>query len=199
VNTRELIQRFPNGKARILRVPTGPLKALQQRIKARIIDVVPVASCVHGGVRGRSVVTNALPHLRKPVVFSVDVMDFFPSVNTNNVRKIFERLAFGPEAASVLTALTTWDNQLPQGASTSTGLSNLSMARVDGRLQRLAVLHQFAYTRYIDDLTLSGGKRLLGFRSLICTVVEEEGFLVNPEKNPDNACGHASDGNWASS
>ena len=50
--------------------------------------------CVHGGVRGRSVITNAQRHVCKAIVFSVDVKDFFPSVSPQIVRSIFEALGF---------------------------------------------------------------------------------------------------------
>jgi RNA-directed DNA polymerase len=46
----------------------------------------------------------------------------------------------------------------------------------------LTAKHGFCYTRYGDDLTVSGNRRLLDFRSLICRIVEEDGFAVNPEK-----------------
>jgi RNA-directed DNA polymerase len=97
-------------------------------------------------------------------------------------RAIFEALGFRDEAASLLVNSTTWDGQLPQGAPTSSAIANLSMTRVDVRLEGLAATQGFDYTRYVDDLTISGPGRLKKFRGLIQKVVEEEGFRVNPEK-----------------
>jgi RNA-directed DNA polymerase len=56
------------------------------------------------------------------------------------------------------------------------------MYRVDVRLSRLALNHGITYTRYVDDLALSGGLRLLALRRLIERIVQEEGFKINPEK-----------------
>jgi retron-type reverse transcriptase len=98
------------------------------------------------------------------------------------VAAIFKGLGFGPAVAELLTSITTWDNQLPQGVATSTGLANLAMTRVDVRLNTLARKQGFSYSRWIDDLTLSGGLRLLDFRQLIQKIVMEEGFVVNPKK-----------------
>jgi len=56
------------------------------------------------------------------------------------------------------------------------------MTRVDVRLEGLAATQGFDYTRYVDDLTISGPERLKKFRGLIQTIVEEEGFRVNPDK-----------------
>ena len=127
-------------------------------------------------------VTNALPHVQKEVVFTLDLKDFFLSVNWATVRATFRTLGFGEEAATLLTKLVVWESHLPQGAATSTGIANLAMLRVDMRLRALARQQGFAYTRYVDDLALSGSRRLLKFRRLIIRIVEDEGFQVNPAK-----------------
>ncbi len=171
-----------NGTYRTLNVPCGPLKLLQQKIKRHILDPVALSDCVHGGVLGRSVVTNARPHIRKRVVFTLDLKDFFPSVSPGTVQKIFVALGFSVQTADLLVQVTTWDRQLPQGATTSLGLANLSMMRVDVRLSTLARKNGFAYTRYVDDLAFSGNERLMDFRRLIQRIVEGEGFRVNPAK-----------------
>jgi retron-type reverse transcriptase len=171
-----------DGTIRTLNVPTGPLMLLQQKIKNLILDAIGLLDCVHGGVRRRSVITNALPHVRKEIVFTLDIKDFFPSVSSSTVRAIFRDLGFGDEAAALLTRLVVWEGQLPQGAPTSTGIANLAMMRVDIRLRALARQQGFDYTRYIDDLALSGSSRLRGFRRLIIRIVETEGFRVNPQK-----------------
>lgn len=173
--------RKANGTVRILHAPQGPLKLLQQKINHHILDAVQHLRCVHGGVKGRSVITNARRHVGKAIVFSIDIKDFFPSVGTQAVLAIFEALGFRGEAANLLQA-TTWDGQLPQGAPTSSSLANLSMTRVDVRLDGLAAKHRLDYTRYVDDLTFSGPARLCKLRGLIQRIVEEEGFRLNPDK-----------------
>lgn len=171
-----------DGSKRILNVPTGPLKLLQQKIKNHILDATGMLDCVHGGVKGRSVITNALPHVGKEIVFTLDIKDFFPSVCSSTVRAIFRVLGFGEDAATLLTQLVVWEGHLPQGAATSTGVANLAMTRIDVRLRKLASQQGFKYTRFVDDLTLSGSRRLLDFRRLVVRIVEEEGFRINPSK-----------------
>jgi RNA-directed DNA polymerase len=171
-----------DGTSRVLYDPQDPLKLLQQKVKEHIVDSAPVLGCVHGGVRGRSVITNARPHVNKDIVFCLDIKDFYPSVRPHVVTAIFEGLGFGSNVAKLLTDITTWDNQLPQGIATSTGLANLSMMRVDVRLQTLANKQGFAYTRWVDDLILSGNRRLLDFRRLVQRIVTEEGFVIKPDK-----------------
>ena len=171
-----------DGSIRRLLVPQGKLKLLQKKIKLHILDNFPFLDCVHGGVRGRSILSNALPHVLKPVVFSVDIKEFFPHVTPHRVFQIFRGLGFGEECARILMKATTWDFELPQGASTSTALANLSLVRADWRLRRLAQIQHFSYTRYVDDLTISGEWRLVKFRRLVQRIVESEGFHVKPQK-----------------
>lgn len=171
-----------DGSIRELMVPCGKLKLLQRKIRLHILDEFPFLDCVHGGVKRRSVISNAFPHIEKPVVFSVDIKDFFPHVTPQRVSQIFEGLGFSSECAKILMKSTTWNHQLPQGASTSTALANLSLIHADWRLRRLAQIQSFSYTRYVDDLTLSGGWRLLKFRKLVQKIVESEGFAVKPQK-----------------
>jgi RNA-directed DNA polymerase len=71
-----------------------------------------------------------------------------------------------------------------QGAPTSPGLCNAIVHKLDRRIAALAKRAGFAYTRYADDLTLSGhdvdaAHRL---RKQVERVVTEEGFAVNVRK-----------------
>lgn len=172
----------PDGTPRMLLVPCGKLKALQKKIKDHILDEFEWLPCVHGGIKRRSILSNTKPHVGQDIVFSVDVQDFFPSVKPDRVFRIFSGLGFGEKAARILTCVTTWNYQLPQGASTSTGIANLSLIIVDVRIQRLAELHGLAYTRFIDDLTVSGHGRLVKLRALIQRILQSEGFTIKPQK-----------------
>ena len=73
---------------------------------------------------------------------------------------------------------------LPQGAPTSPALANLVCSRLDRRLSGLAAACGATYTRYVDDLTFSGDRRIAAdrFAQLVTAVVTDEGFAVNPAK-----------------
>ncbi|MEL7027826.1 MAG: reverse transcriptase family protein [Pseudomonadota bacterium] len=75
---------------------------------------------------------------------------------------------------------------LPQGAPTSPALSNLTTFQMDRRLKGLANYYDANYTRYADDLTFSGPKRLLHrsgkFLTTVESIVDEEGFRLNQRK-----------------
>jgi hypothetical protein len=75
---------------------------------------------------------------------------------------------------------------LPQGSPTSPALANLAAFALDRRLSGLAARFGATYTRYADDLTLSGDRMLLRRAGRIIGIVEavaaDEGFRVNDAK-----------------
>lgn len=171
-----------DGSVRVLNVPNEKLMLLQRKINAHILSNVPLLSCVYGGVRARSILDCAQPHVSQKIVLTMDIADFFGTVNPRMVREAFGRIHFQQDAAALLTRLTTFDGQLPQGAPTSTPLANLVLLKLDRRLMRIAEIHDLKYTRWVDDLSFSGGHRLLKLRSLLKRVVEDEGFAVSEAK-----------------
>jgi hypothetical protein len=75
---------------------------------------------------------------------------------------------------------------LPQGAPTSPALANLLAWTLDRRLHGLARAAGANYTRYADDLAFSGDATFARgperFRSLVETILREEGFFLNDAK-----------------
>ena len=75
---------------------------------------------------------------------------------------------------------------LAQGAPTSAQLANLCCWRLDCRLQGVAKRFGFQYTRYADDIALSGPYRLARMADFIEAVVGsiaiEEGYRLNHRK-----------------
>jgi RNA-directed DNA polymerase len=75
---------------------------------------------------------------------------------------------------------------LPQGAPTSPALANLAAFGLDRRLAGLARALDLSYSRYADDLTLSGSERLRRGRraieALVARIAREEGFAINADK-----------------
>lgn len=145
-------------KVRHLHVPRAELKTLLRRIKKVVIDPVPLTSAAHGGVRGRSPRTNAEQHLGKRCVVTVDVKQFFPQVRHTMVYRMFRReLGFGRDVASLLTRLTTYRAELPQGSPTSTAIANLLLTMpLDRRIEADALSRDVKYSRFVDDAAMSG-------------------------------------------
>jgi len=170
-----------SGKVRHIDNPTGALKLVQGRIRRQLLNQAPVDDVVQGGVRGRSAETNAAIHAGSSLVVKVDIRDFFPTVNSRMVKRAFVRLGFGRKVASLLARLTTIEDRLPQGASTSTDLANLCMSSVDGEVKRL-VGPAVRYTRFVDDLVLSGDFDGVEMMSVLCRCLRKHGFSPHRKK-----------------
>lgn len=147
------------GKTRTICSPSPSLKAVQKRItKDVIVGADAAAPYVHGGVKGRSARTNAASHLRKPYLVTIDVKKFFPSVRHYMVYRLFKsEIGCGRDVARLLTRLVTLDGALPQGAPTSVAVANLLLdSALDVPMNERATAAGTTYTRYIDDVGLSG-------------------------------------------
>lgn len=168
-----------SGKRRDLLVPCRELKKAQTALYRRLLRSLPPHRAV-ACVRGRGVRWALSQHSGRPFLLHEDISDFFPSVTRKRVEDALCRLETPPEIARLLSGLMTANNQLPQGAPTSTAAGDLVLFPLDSRLAGLARKEGLTYTRYVDDLALSGGSRLRGrFRRLIRRIVAGEGWVLN--------------------
>jgi len=139
----------------------------------------------HGGVKGRSILTNASTHTKSVYVYAVDISDFFPSIHYKRVyRLFFERFGCSPDVARICTRLCTYDYHLAVGLPTSPLLADQAMRDVDTRIHGACKIAGLTYTRFIDDLTISGQFDFVksGFLDLVPRILEEHGFRINPKK-----------------
>jgi hypothetical protein len=200
------------GGWRLVEAPAPHLKGLQRRLLDELLHAVPVHEAAMGFVRERSVVDHARAHTGQPVVLSFDLRNFFSSVRSARVKALFSKLGYSDEVARLLTALCTtatpepvlqrlrseggldWHQSqmmrgahLPQGAPTSPALANLCAFRLDLRLDGLAHVLGARYTRYADDLVISGPSQLAtNFRRVeawVGCIAMEEGFALNFRKS----------------
>jgi len=77
------------GGKRVICAPTGPLKTVQRRLAEILLEVYGGRAPVHGFATGRSIKSNASPHVGRKFVFSVDLANFFPSIHFGRVRGLF--------------------------------------------------------------------------------------------------------------
>ncbi len=193
-----------SGGTRELATPHRDLARCQEWIRLNILDRIPLHDAAHGFVRGRSTMSNAVPHVRRAMVVNADLKDFFPSITFPRVKGIFQELGYSPAAATILALLCTESPRqrvnyggrelfvaigpraLPQGACTSPALSNLAARGLDSRLAGLARKLGWDYTRYADDLTFSANgeptEKIGWLLARVRHIVSEESFTVNEKK-----------------
>ena len=139
--------------------PNDELKTLQRLIRDNLLLPIPLPDMVHGCVRGRSALTNAMQHIRQPSASSIDIRKCYPSITNRIVFSFFrDRLRFGAKLAALLTRLTTKDGHLPTGAPTSDALANLILSPVDDDVVHIAARLDLHPTRYVDNIDFSGAR-----------------------------------------
>ena len=199
------------GPPRLLEAPKPDLKRLQRRILHEILDAVPTHPAAHGFVRGRSPLSAVQRHAGEAVTVSLDLRNFFLETRASRIHALFRALGYPAGVARLLTGLCStrtpravFEGQsqgrqhdkatiarfagrhLPQGAPTSPALANLAVFGLDRRLAGLVERFGGAYTRYADDLMLSGdagfADRLGAVLPAIETIVRDEGYALNGPK-----------------
>lgn len=198
-----------SGGARLIEAPKPILAHAQRTLLRCIVERITPHSAAHGFVQGRSVVTAATPHVGADVVVRLDLSAFFASVPVGRIFATLTATGYDRAVAHRITALLTNrvprsvladapvrpDRQvarslshvhLPQGAPTSPAAANLAAFGLDRRMTSLAERFGGTYTRYADDLTISGGADLSDgvdrFLRHAAAIVADEGFRVNHAK-----------------
>lgn len=190
---------------RLLEVPRPRLRAVQRRLLDEVLATIPVSGAAHGFVPGRSALSGARRHTGAEVVISLDLAAFFASIRAHQVYGRFRAAGYPEPVAWLLTGLTTTAApvstltgaptrlraalavpHLPQGAPSSPALANLVAARLDRRLTGLADALGATYTRYADDLVLSGDRSLGRVAGRVVDtagrIAAGEGFRLQPTK-----------------
>lgn len=156
-----------SGGERTISDPSKELKLVQRRIVKRIFSNCTFPLYLFGSVKDdenpRDFVRNAITHIGAVEVMAFDIDSFFPSVRPGFVKKVYKFLLKLPEqVADILVALTTLDNGLPQGAPTSSYLSNLVFYNTEHKVVKTLQAKGYTYTRLIDDITVSSVKPIKG-------------------------------------
>lgn len=184
-NYKTFILQKKSGGTRVICSPISSIKILQSKLCYILSLIYKPRESVHGFVQGRSIVTNARPHVKKQLLYSADLLDFFPSINFGRVRGMFiSYFNIPPEVGTVLAQICCYNNQLPQGSPTSPIISNLICSKMDRQLQELAKSYGCTYTRYADDITFSFTRKKLPsqFENEVSNVILNSGFRINIKK-----------------
>jgi RNA-directed DNA polymerase len=200
--------RKASGGHRLVEAPKWRLRTAQRRILDGILAHVPAHDAAHGFREGRSVLTFARQHVGRAVVLRVDLQAFFASVFAARVIGILRTAGYPEGVSRTLAALCTHRTpsdvlagapehdpldlarlrtpHLPQGAPSSGALANLAAYRLDVRVAGLAATVGAIYSRYADDLVLSGDRELVRAAptlvARLAAIASEEGFSVNFRK-----------------
>ena len=183
----ERLQIRSSGKIRQVVNVTGTLRKYQKLLYHNVLlPKLRPSKYSHGGIRGRSIMTNVAPHIGQRYLFSTDIASFYPSIHHTMVYKLFlSTLHCSPDVARLCTKLTTFGHHLALGLITSPILANQLLEASDVRIASLCEKNRLTYTRFVDDISISApfdlGKS--GFAKLVERIFNQAGFRLNPKKH----------------
>ncbi|WP_379088847.1 reverse transcriptase family protein [Pedobacter sp. UC225_65] len=171
-----------NKKPRYLKEPLPSLKEIQIWILEELLYSIPVSRFAKAYVQKRSLLDNVKYHKGKETVLSLDIKDFFTNIKRPSIEQIFQGVGYSSNVANLLSKLCCCDEYLPQGAPTSPYLSNLYLRTFDSQVSKYAVSNNLRYTRYADDITLSGKMDINASIEYVNTELSKLSLKLNKEK-----------------
>lgn len=171
-----------SGGTRMIEAPRSALKQAQRWILYNVLAKVPIHRAAKGFARGISIRDHGEVHLGASRILRMDFADFFPSIRKGRVISLFSALGYSEAVSRCLAALCCLDGRLPQGAPTSPAVSNIVCLRFDQRLAALCEKYGWSYSRYADDVAISGDGLRFSLVRFIERIANSEGFTIRPEK-----------------
>lgn len=185
-NVKELtLKQIKNGKLkeRVVYNPSPQYKKILRSINTKLLRKSVLPEGVLGGVIGKSIDDMVNVHCKQEAVLSMDMKNFFPSIESSRIIKLFRCADCSPEISGILTDLVTLNGSLPQGFPTSPMLANLIAFGLDDQHIGQARKYNLRRTRWIDDIVFSGRSTDLAdnVRSLL-GAIKPHGFQLNYKK-----------------
>lgn len=180
---RTFYVRKKNGGKRQISAPLPLLLAAQQWILSKILESVAVHPAAKAYKKGSSIKENARFHRGQESLFKSDVEDFFGSISQFWVYEFFRSLGYTTAIARLLAGLCCKNGVLPQGAATSGYLSNIYMYQFDDAVFNYCRTKRLRYTRYADDIAISGaGIELDETKDIVSTLLKNHKLRINLRK-----------------
>ncbi len=156
-NYREFKIKKRNGGFRTLAEPSSLLKSIQKNLLNNYLYGLRTSEYVYSYKKGKSIKDNALVHVGKKKILKLDIEGFFDHIEFNLIyNKVFGMDKFPKSIGVLLTSLVCYYGVLPQGAPTSSYISNLVLREFDECIGAWAKSKDIDYSRYCDDMTFSG-------------------------------------------
>jgi RNA-directed DNA polymerase len=172
----EILEKL-DGRMRLIVKPKATLKCLQRKIYEEILSFSETHPAAHGFCKGRSCLSHASMHVGKQYLLLFDIAECCQSIGWSKVKYVFLAMGYPDTVSTYLAALRTHSvrleqaqlrlfettqrdrlkqRHLPQGAPSSPALANAVLHRLDLRLSGLAKDLDLDYSRYADDIAMSG-------------------------------------------
>ena len=107
-------------------------------------------------IENKDYIKCAGKHCGAKSLLKIDVSDFFDNIHRVHVHSVFKNcFGFKEEVAAVLCDICCFEDNLVQGALTSSYISNLIFFDLESSLVKRLERKKLIYTRFVDDITIS--------------------------------------------
>lgn len=172
-----------NGRGfRSINEPLPALKSIQRTILDEICSKFTVHELCFSYTSGKTIKNNAEVHIHSAYIYKFDLVNFFDSINREAVSKVFYDLGYTDDISFMLADLCMLNGALPQGAPTSAMLSNVCLYEFDLYINNKLNDLGFMYSRYSDDITISGDRFDRSIFDLVKNAVTKFGHSINDNK-----------------
>ena len=171
-----------NQRTRQLNSTKIELKRIQKRILTLLMSHVEIPTYAFGGVPKKDNIKNSKYHQGNKYIFTTDLRSFFPSISHNRVYEVYCNNGYSPTVARILTKLTTYKYQLPQGVPTSTLLALLAFKPIGDKLYDYALQHNLKFSIFVDDITISSKVDFKHLVPEILDIIVSAGYKISHNK-----------------
>ena len=166
---------------RVVYHPNNKLRAYHKFINTFICNYLELNErIVHSYRKGFSALTAVSAHAKSRAYFQTDIDNFFASITRTLVSSTLANRSmhvpvtdFHDHIDRIVSPVTA-ANSLPIGFATSPSISNSCLSGFDHDLELHCQSTGLTYTRYSDDIVISGGsrERLLSINAIVADLLE---------------------------
>jgi RNA-directed DNA polymerase len=166
----------------------SPYNIFHKELLLKVEDIIKqnpqnfLVDCSHGFIKNKNTLSNAKQHINKKYILKVDILNFFNSIDKDEISIIFQKLGCNKTSAELFSKLCTYNNVLKEGFNTSPILANLYCYDLDKELILLSEKYNLTYTRYADDMTFSSDNDNFPSIFEINSILEKYKLSLNSEK-----------------
>ncbi|PWS33348.1 reverse transcriptase family protein [Pedobacter paludis] len=171
-----------NGHSREISEPLPGLKEIQYWLLDNVIKKLPPNKLNNAYLEGRSIISNAKFHTKQQKLLNIDIEKYFNNITKKQVEGFFSSLGYNLEVSSLIAGLLTMKDGLPQGSPSSPYLSSIMTVQIDVTLLAECRALGLRYSRYADDISISGEFNTEEVVKKVNAVLLANGFKANSRK-----------------
>lgn len=157
------VKSFTLDSGRLVYRPSTKFKTILRFIDRVVLRTLAKdEDVVHSFVKGKSTLSAVKAHASNKYFFLTDIREFYPSIKSADVYRILKRdkdlisISDLENYIDLLVGMVSFGGSLPVGFPTSPQLSNAFLYEFDLELKNYCSDHKLIYTRYADDIIVSG-------------------------------------------